>query len=92
MTELTKLACLLATANIPFELYPFNLNGEATLQIAYPNKKDCIVDAVCNNSSYGGNEGLLEVLVLVRPTINKNYGWLTAEEAFKYFDEIFSKS
>ena len=90
MNEMTKLACLLAKANIPFELYPFTICGEASVQIASPNKENCVVDAVCHAFSYGGKEGLLEVLGSANPNLPNDdvVGWCTANEAFQYFAEM----
>lgn len=87
MNEINKLVCLLAKANIAFELCPFPIGGECTLQICYPDKDTCKVDAVSHQYSYGGKDGLIEVLGSVNPDF-PNYdvvGWLTAEEAFPYF-------
>lgn len=88
--EITKLACLLAKANIPFELVAWDCGGEPTIQIASPNKEHCVVDAVSHKYSYGGKSGLLEVLGSANPNLT-NYdavGWLTANEAFQYFAEM----
>ena len=88
MNEITKLAVLLAKENIPFELNAFMVD-EPTVQICFPDKKNVIVDAVCHNFSYGGPEGLIEVLGS-RNVNNPNddvVGWLTAEEAIVYFRE-----
>lgn len=87
MNEITKLAVLLAKEDIPFEIHPFVLCGEPAIQIASPSKKDTIVDAVCHKFSYGGNAGYLEVLGSVNPNEPNDdvVGWLTAEQALKYF-------
>lgn len=89
MNEITKLAVLLAKENIPFELNSFIVSKEPTLQICSPNKKNAVVDAVCHEFSYGGPEGLIEVLG--SRNVNKPnddvVGWLTAEEAIVYFRE-----
>lgn len=89
-SEITKLACLLAKEGIPFELCPWVNNGKPTIQIASPNKECCIVDAVCHDNSYGGKQGLLEVLGSANPNLPNDdvVGWLTANEAFQYFTEM----
>jgi len=80
MTEITKLAILLAKANIPFEITSCN----DAPQICYPQKAPRVCDAVCHKFSYGGEEGLLEILGLVsEPEIDSVEGWLTAEEVFE---------
>lgn len=89
MNEITKLAILLAKENIPFELNAFIILEKPTIQICSPNKKNAVVDAVCHNFSYGGPQGLIEVLGS-RNVNNPNddvVGWLTAEEAIVYFRE-----
>lgn len=85
--EMTKLICLLAKADIPFELIAWECNEKPTLQIAHPNKAHSVVDAVSHEYSYGGKQGLIEVLGSVNPNCpNEDVrGWLTAEEAFCYF-------
>lgn len=89
-TEINKLAVLLAKADIPFEIVAWVLDGEATIQIASPNKKNCVVDAVSHKFSYGGNEGLLEVLGSANPNLPNEdvVGWCTADKAFQYFTEM----
>lgn len=93
MNEMHKLIVMLSKANIPFEVYPFTMfnvdthEHESTFLVASPNEKNRVVDAVSHCYSYGGKNGLLEVLGSAN--IDKdNYdvaGWLTAEEAFEYF-------
>ena len=83
-SEITKLAVLLAKADIPFELVAWTTNGEPTIQIASPSKENCTVDAVCHQFSYGGPSGLIEIMS--KDIEDDVRGWLTAEEAFKYFN------
>ena len=90
MTELTKLAIMLAKADIPFEIVSWVAIGDAAVQIASPNKENCIVDAaLAPKCTYGADEGLLEVLGSANPNKPNNdvVGYLTAEEAFEYFKE-----
>ena len=88
MTEMTKLATLLAKADIPFELVAWVCNDEPTIQICHPNREHCKVDAVCHHFSYGGDAGLIEVMGSVNPQQPNDdvVGWLTANEAYMYFD------
>ena len=81
MTEITKLAVLLAKANIPFEITSCN----DAPQICYPQRVERVCDAVCHKFSYGGDEGLLEILGLVdTDEIGDDVeGWLTADEVFE---------
>ena len=89
--EMTKLAVLLAKADIPFELASFTICGEPTIQIASPSKESCIIDAVCHNFSYGGKEGLLEIMGPEVDDYDDVCGWLTAEQAFKHFERVMKK-
>lgn len=88
-SELSKLAALLGKANIPFEIASWVMGGEACLTLCSPSQKDCKVDAASHSFIYGGEAGLLEVLGSVNPAAPNDdvVGWLTAEEAFKYFVE-----
>lgn len=87
MNEMTKLAVLLAKEDIPFELVSWSVKGEATTSICSPSQEDCIVDAVCHQFSYGGQDWLLEVMGSANPELENIdvVGYLTAEEAIKYF-------
>lgn len=86
--EMTRLAILLAKADIPFELVALDgsIGNEASVQIVSPNKEKLKIDAICHQRSYGGKNGLLEVWCNDEYIVpNKCVGWLEAEEAFKYF-------
>ena len=96
MNEMTKLAILLAENNIPFELVAMtSMSDDMTtfdkpvVQIISPSVADRKMDAVCHNSSYGGREGLLEIMVNDPAFEEENgdavVGWLTAEDALPYF-------
>ena len=86
--ELSKLVIMLSKADIPFDLLTWNLYGEGALQVCSPSKDNCAVSAECHIFSYGGHKGLIEVLGNNNPHMENNdaIGYLTAEEAFKYFD------
>lgn len=88
--EMTKLAVMLAKANIPFELHTWSTCNEDCLQIASPSKENMVVDAVCHKFSYGGSSGLIEVMGSANKNLPNNdvVGWLTAEDAFQYFKEV----
>ena len=89
MDNMTKLAVLLAKADIPFELRGQDCSGiYATVQICSPSVDDCRIDAICHQYSYGGNEGLLEIL---GEGLGDVVGWLNAEEALTYFEKIIKK-
>lgn len=89
-TEMTKLARLLAKADIPFELIAWECGGEPTWQIASPDRAHCRVDAVSHKYSYGGTKGLLEVMGSANINLPNDdvVGWLTADEAFQFFTEM----
>ena len=73
MSEIDKLAAMLTERGISFEQRPI-IDGE---QILVPGEWD----AICNRYSYGGPEGLLEVMG--DPVTNDHVeGWLTADEIF----------
>ena len=84
MTEMQKLINMLAKADIPYELtvQPFT----NTIQVWYPTQANPVTDVICHEYSYGGKEGLLEIMGLVN---EKNTGGdsveghLTADEVFE---------
>ena len=84
MTEMQKLINMLAKADIPYELtvQPFT----NTIQVWYPTQANPVTDVICHEYSYGGKEGLLEIMGLVN---EKNTGgdsvegYLTADEVFE---------
>lgn len=87
LDELVKLSSLLAEKGIPFECQTFFVAGELTVQICSPSIENMEVDAVSHSFSYGGKDGLIEVMGSVNPN-KPNYdvvGYLTAEEAIEYF-------
>ena len=87
--ELSKLVVMLSKADIPFDLLTWNMCGEGALEICSPTKDSgCAVSAVSHMFSYGGSKGLIEVLGSNNPHMENDdvVGYLTAEEAFKYFD------
>ena len=91
MSEATKLTKLLAKNNIPYEISTFRLGDFPAIKIACPSEAECVVDAVCHPFSYGGKEGYLEVLGSCNPHMENDdvVGWLTAEEAFQYFNGTY---
>lgn len=89
MDNMTKLAVLLAKADIPFELRgQMGALDEATAQICSPSVNNCLIDAICHHYSYGGDQGLLEILAVGLEDV---VGWLSAEEAFTYFEKIIKE-
>lgn len=83
MTQMTKLAMLLAEATIPYQLVA--QVGYDTPQIFVPNEELAILDVVCNEISYGNKEGLLEIYD--EEVEGETLGWLTAEKAFLHIKE-----
>ena len=79
MTEMTKLATLLAKENIPFQLVIQEYYE--TPQIIIPNEEERIMDIVCHKHSYGGNKGLLEIMGIT-DEYDDVVGWLTAKECY----------
>ena len=60
---MTKLAVLLTKADIPFELRgQISTLDTASVQICSPSVDNCLIDAICHHYSYGGREGLLEIM------------------------------
>ena len=79
--EINKLANLLDNAGIPYEME--ELWGGWLL--CYPTKEDRESDVICHKYSYGGKEGLLEIMGLANDDDDECddvIGWLTAENVF----------
>ena len=76
--EMTKLIKILKKSNIPFEV----TSCEGAPQVWYPNRKHVVCDAVCHKFSFGGKDGLLEIMGLVdeEEVGDEVEGYLTAEE------------
>ena len=47
-------------------------------------------DAICHNFSYGGTEGLLEIMGALCNTDDDVEGFLTANEILRRFDELIN--
>ena len=94
MSEISALAALLGKYDIPFTLYPFTLGEENTIQICSPDKDNCRIDAVSHWFSYGGKDGLIEIMAhndYESVTYNDIIGWLSAKEALPFFQKVWGK-
>lgn len=83
MTEMNKLMWLLENANIPYEIVYQDWTD--SIQVWYPSKENAVCDAICHRYSYGGDEGLLEIMGLLtdeEAEYDSVVGWLTAENVF----------
>lgn len=93
-TELTKLVVLLSKNDIPFEieLYKWytdivnHTNDVIRMQILTPTVEGAVVDAV----SLDNQDGLIEILD--RKFTEDVIPYLTAEEAFEYFRDIYERA
>ena len=90
--EMNKLIALLAKADIPFEVraidIPLTRDGDVrcSLQVHCPDVANSRIDAICHCGSYGHTNGLLETMSDLRPDVD---GYLTANEAFQFFDDVW---
>lgn len=81
MIELTKLMLGLMERNIPFEFTP--IYGGGKVEVA-----DHTWDAICHGYSYGGDDGLLEIMGKINENpYDKVEGWLTAEDVLNRADK-----
>ena len=88
--EMITLIDKLQNAHIPFEIKKDIFGGP---QVWYPSFEDAKCDVICHPYSYGGEEGLLEIMGLVDDDIDDDVqGWLTASDVFAriYTDYINS--
>ena len=89
MTEMGKLGNLLLNTGIPFEVVRHPMNH--TPMIKYPNDDKCICSVVCHDFSYGGKQGLLEVMGLVKDDEDVE-GFLTANEVYnRIYEDYYSE-
>ena len=83
-TEMNKLIEMLNDANIPFELTT-DVEGNENNQVWYPSQKNRVCDVICHQYSYGGRDGLLEIMGLLteeEAEYDSVVGYLTAEDVF----------
>lgn len=92
-SELTRLVVLLSKNDIPFEieLYKWYTDlishkDDIRMQILTPTVKDAVVDAV----SLDNRDGWIEILD--RKFTGDVVPYLTAEEAFEYFKDIYERA
>jgi len=61
-TEMLRLITMLTALHIPYEV---TADLEGNPQVWYPTRQNPICDAICHSFSYGGSDGLLEIMGLV---------------------------
>jgi hypothetical protein len=91
MTEMQKLIKGLNLFEIPFQV---TLNM-GTQQVWYPNKANAVCDVICHPYSYGGKQGLLEIMGLIdeEEVGDTVEGYLDAIEVlFRIADHYFNKA
>lgn len=79
MSEMMKLVELLKNSAVPHEITKDSHYN--CVQVWYPNRRNVISDAICNDVSYGYDEGLLEIMGLTKNE-DEVEGWLSADEVF----------
>ena len=95
MKEITKLACMLAKADIPFEIVCWSVaEGKSAIQVASPNKESCVVDAAyAPGATYGWERGLIEVLGTANPNKPNDdvVGYLTAKDVIEMIEKKWKR-
>ena len=84
-TEMTKLITLLINSDIPFDLTT-DAMGNQHNQVWYPSRDNTVCDVICHEYSYGGKDGLLEMMGLLTDEEAEGdsvLGWLTADEVYR---------
>ena len=90
MTQMNKLMNLLDIAEIPYEV----TENLGTPQVWYPSRKNVVCDVICHQYSYGGRDGLLEIMGLVNEEDigDEVEGYLDAIEVFcRIFNNYYGK-
>lgn len=85
--EIIKLSKMLDKEKIPHE----DMQIFDGLQVNYPNKENCVCDAICHSYSYGHEQGLLEIMGLTEDDDDVE-GYLTAKEVFKRIKKHYKKN
>lgn len=93
--EMITLIDKLQSAHIPFVIEEQEFFGKSYPHVMYPSNWDdnCKCSVVCHEFSYGGSNGLLEIMGLADDGIDDDVqGWLTANDVFAriYTDYINS--
>lgn len=78
--EILDLAWMLSYHHIPYEYIIQSMFN--TPMICYPNYKNCICSVICNDISYGGKDGLLEIWGLTGIPNENIEGWLTSDQVY----------
>lgn len=86
--EIVKLSKMLDKEGIPHE----DMQIFDGLQVNYPNKENCVCDAICHSYSYGHEQGLLEIMGLTEDEDDDVEGYLTAKEVFKRIKKHYKKN
>lgn len=60
--EMEKLIAALTALEIPFEVFSDMFGND---QVWYPTRENPKMDVICHQYSYGGSEGLLEIMGLL---------------------------
>ena len=89
--EMNKLIDLLSAKGIPFEVAADVWHDEACIIICSPSVEECRLDAASHYYTYGGQQGLIEVMGHgddSEITSDDVVGWLSAEEALAFFERL----
>ena len=92
-TEMTILIDKLNKAHIPFELTK-DACGNENNQVWYPTRGIHICDVICHKYSYGGDEGLLEIMGLLteeEAEWDSVVGYLTADDVFSRIEKDYKE-
>lgn len=80
-----KLSDMLTAASIPYELTT-DATDIPNNQLWYPNHDNAVMDAISHKYSYGGDEGLIEIMGLLteeEAEYDDVVGYLTPENVFE---------
>lgn len=89
--EMNKLIGLLSAKGISFEVAASVWHDEACIIICAPSVEECQLDAVSHYYSYGGQQGLIEIMGHgdgSEITNDDVVGWLSAEDALAFFERL----
>lgn len=92
MNEMQRLIPLLVEMRVPFEI-GYQDFGDNNLypQVWLPNKRDVKADVICHPWSYGGKDGLLEMMADFDNYDDDVKGYLTARETLDQILDIANR-
>ena len=94
--QMKKLLCMLVKEDVDFDIYAHGREREGILfNIQVKKHNFVIADIASSDSTYGGREGLLEIMradgKLFDESFDEVIGWLDAQKAFDVIKQLLKE-